>query len=268
MNTSSISQNDLDILVIGAHPDDAEIGCGGTILKHVSLGYKVGILDLTKGELGTRGTPEIRLKESALASEKLGIRLRANLGLEDGFFMNNSGNQLKIISFIRKFRPRIILANAIFDRHPDHGRASSLSMEACFYAGLRKIESNWNQTLKTTTFQYGKKEDMDKESSLNTLQEPYRPLAVYHYIQDRYIKPDFAIDISDFMDLKMEALQTFSSQFYDPNSKEPPSYISSPDFLDSIVSRARELAKPLGTRFAEGFTTDRTFGVKDLFNLI
>lgn len=238
--------NLLDILVIAAHPDDAELCCGGTLLKHIYQGKKVGILDLTRGELGTRGTPEIRLAESEKASQLMGISVRYNLELEDGFFENNSLNQKKIIPYIRKYRPEIILANAIDDRHPDHVRSSQLAREACFYSGLRQIYTQWE----------------------GEVQEAYRPKAVYHYIQDRYIHPDFVIDISDFMDRKLEILSAFASQFYDPNSQEPMSYISSPDFMDSIIARARELGKPIGARFGEGFTSDRFIGVKDLFQLV
>jgi bacillithiol biosynthesis deacetylase BshB1 len=236
----------LDILVIAAHPDDAELCCGGTILKEISLGKRVGVLDLTRGELGTRGTPEIRLKESEKASRLLGLSVRHNLELEDGFFENNSLHQKKIIPYIRKYRPGIILANAIDDRHPDHGRASQLAKEACFYSGLRQIHTWW-----------------EEES-----QEAWRPKALYHYVQDRFIKPDFVVDISEFMQRKLEVLSAFSSQFYDPESKEPESYISTPEFLESIKARARELGKPIGATFGEAFTSDRYIGVKDLSQLL
>jgi len=241
---SSIEE-ELDILVLAAHPDDAELCCGGTILKQIALGYKVGILDLTQGELGTRGSAETRLKESALASRWLGISMRANLNLKDGFFRNDPESQLKIIAYLRKYKPKIVLANAIEDRHPDHTRGSHIARESCFYSGLRKVETFWE----------------------GVSQEAWRPPAVYYYVQDRYLAPDFVVDISDFMEKKLEVLKAFSSQFYDPNSSEPSSYISSPDFMDSIIARARELGKPIGAKFAEAFNTDRFVGIDNLFNI-
>jgi bacillithiol biosynthesis deacetylase BshB1 len=235
----------LDILVIAAHPDDAELCCGGTILKQISLGYSVGILDLTRGELGTRGSAVIREEESKKASKLLGIEVRANLELADGFFVNDAISQLKLINYLRRFQPKIVLGNAIYDRHPDHGRASKLISEACFYSGLRKIETYWD----------------------SGPQEPWRPSSVFHYIQDRYIKPDFVVNISDFMEQKLTVLKAFSSQFYDPNSSEPISYISTPDFMESMVARARELGKPIGAKYGEGFTCNRLLGIENLFHI-
>jgi len=240
------TEETLDILVLAAHPDDAELCCGGTILKHIALGKKVGILDFTKGELGTRGNAEIRLQESEKATQLMGISFRGNLELEDGFFENNAENQKKIIRFIRKFRPEIILANAVYDRHPDHTRASELARESCFYSGLRKIITYWDD--------------------IN--QEAWRPRAVYHYVQDRYLSPNLVVDITEFMDKKLEVLNAFSSQFYNPASKEPLSYISSPDFMDSMIARAREVGKPIGAKFGESFVMDRFPGVHNLFDLL
>jgi N-acetylglucosamine malate deacetylase 1 len=235
----------LDILVFAAHPDDAELSCSGTIIKHIASGKKVGIVDLTKGEMGTRGTAETRKIESELATKILGIHVRENLGMRDCFFENDEKHQLEIIRMIRKYRPEIILANAVEDRHPDHGRASKLVSDSFFKSGLSKIE----------TIDDGQK------------QEAYRAKNIYHFIQDRYIKPDFIIDITDFMEQKMEAVRAFKTQFFDPDSSEPNTYISSPDFLESINARAREFGKLVGGKFGEGFTTEKIVGVNSLFDL-
>lgn len=235
----------LDILVIAAHPDDAELSCSGTIIKHVKAGKKVGIIDLTEGERGTRGTADIREKEAAAATKILGITTRENLHIPDGFFENNKENQLKLIEKIRKYQPEIVLANAIQDRHPDHGRGAKLASDACFLSGLVKI----------TTSDNGKP------------QQAWRPKAVYHYLQDRYIRPDFIIDITEHMEQKMESIKAYKSQFYDPDSKEPPTYISSESFMESIYARASEMGKPIFVRYAEGFTAERHVGVNDLFDL-
>ncbi len=237
----------LDILVLAAHPDDAEISCGGTIAKHISLGHKVGIADFTRGELGTRGTPEIRRDESKESAKILGISIRENLGLADGFFQNDKEHQLAVIQVIRKYRPEIILANAITDRHIDHGKGASLGYDASFLSGLVKIETVDNE---------GKK------------QLPWRPYAVYHYIQSNYIVPDFVVDISDFMEIKMNAIRAFKTQFYDPQSQEPETYISNPGFLKMLEARATEFGHAIGTRFGEGFTVRRYPGVNSLFDLI
>ena len=235
----------LDILAIGAHPDDVEISCAGALLKHLSLEEKVGILDLTRGELGTRGSAELRAEEAAQASKIMGIHIRENLGMKDGFFMNTPENQLLIIQKIRQYQPDIVLANAIYDRHPDHGKASSLISDACFYSGLVKVETELN----------GQK------------QKQWRPKYVYHYIQDRYIKPDFILDISDFIDTKMEAIQAYSSQFWDPNSKEPQTPISSKQFLESIRNRNAEMGRIIGVEYGEGFTCERIPGVSNFDKL-
>ena len=236
----------IDILAIGVHPDDVELSCGGTVLKHISLGKKVGILDLTKGELGTRGTVEIRKKEASKAAKILGVEFRDTLDMKDGAFENNSEHQIEIIKKIRQYKPTIILCNAITDRHPDHGRAAQLISEACYYSGLAKIETKVD----------GK------------IQQAFRPKAVYHYIQDRHIQPDFVVDVSEFVNKKMEAIQAFSSQFYNPKSKEAETPISSRDFLQSIRSRMNDLGRNIGVQYAEGFTAERYVGVKNLFDLL
>jgi bacillithiol biosynthesis deacetylase BshB1 len=236
----------LDILVLGAHPDDAEIGCGGTIAKHVSLGYKVGILDLTRGELGTRGTPEVRALEATAGAKILGVEIRENLGLKDGFFQNDVDHQLTVIRAIRKFQPDVVLANAISDRHIDHGKGADLAYDACFLAGLIKIETVDDDGVK---------------------QKAWRPKSVYHYVQSHYITPDFVVDISDFMDKKMEAVRAFKSQFYDPLSKEPETYVSSPRFLKLLEARAIEYGHTIGTSYGEGFTARRYPGVNSLFDI-
>jgi bacillithiol biosynthesis deacetylase BshB1 len=216
----------LDILVMAAHPDDAELAVSGTIVDAVAKGKKVGIVDFTRGELGTRGTPEIRLAESAEATKILGIQVRENLGLADGFFQNDRESQLKLIEVIRKYQPDIVLANALEDRHPDHGKGAALAIDACFLSGLRKIDTGL---------------------------PAWRPKHVYHYIQDRYLEPDFVIDISAHWEKKEAAIRAFKSQFFDPNSTEPASYISSPDFLDFIEARAQEMGHKIGVKYGEGF---------------
>jgi bacillithiol biosynthesis deacetylase BshB1 len=228
----------LDILAFGAHPDDVELSCSGTILKNISLGKKVGIIDLTRGELGTRGTASLRLKESALAAKILGVNFRENLKMADGFFQNDKKHQLAVIKKIRQYKPEVVLANAVEDRHPDHGRGARLVADACFLAGLEKIETKLE----------GRKQDA------------WRPKAVYHYIQYRKLKADFAIDISSFMKRKMEAIHAFGSQFYNPDSKEPSTLISSPVFFDYIQSREREYGIALNVEYAEGYNVMEEYG--------
>ncbi len=235
----------LDILVIAAHPDDAELGCSGTIAAHVALGKKVGIVDLTQGEMGTRGTPEIRLQESAEAATILGLSARENLGFADIYFKDDEAHQLELIKIIRKYQPEIVLANAITDRHPDHGKGASLATHACFMSGLRKIDTTLD----------------------GVKQAPWRPKFVYHYIQNNYIQPDFIFDISEYWDTKVASIMAFKSQFYDPSSQEPASFISSPEFLPFIESRAREFGHRIMTKYGEGFTVERYIGVSDLFDL-
>jgi N-acetylglucosamine malate deacetylase 1 len=237
----------LDILVCAAHPDDAELGCSGTILAHVEKGYKVGIVDFTAGELGTRGSGPLRLIEAENAGKILKLSVRENLGFRDAFFANDEAHQLKLIQVIRKYQPKIVLANAIDDRHPDHGKAAKLTTDACFIAGLSKIQ----------TF----------DDSGNN-QSHWRPKNLFHYIQDRDISPDFVIDITPFWENKVASIKAFKSQFYDPTSDETPSYISSLDFFNFLEGRARNMGHPAGYTFGEGFTKSRNYGVNDLFSLI
>jgi bacillithiol biosynthesis deacetylase BshB1 len=235
----------LDILAFGAHPDDVELGCSGTIAKEISLGKKVGIVDLTRGELGTRGSVAIRNAESKKATQILGVAVRENLDMRDGFFINDEAHQLKIIEMIRKYQPEIVLCNAIQDRHIDHGKGSKLVSDACFLSGLRKIETTLN----------------------GESQQAWRPKVVYHYIQWENIQPDFVVDISGFIDVKMESILAYSSQFYDPNSKEPESPISSKNFLDSVKYRAQDLGRIIGVAHGEGFTVERYLAVNSLSDL-
>lgn len=237
----------VDILVLSAHPDDAELGCGGTIAKHMALGYQVAIVDLTKGELGTRGTPAIREQEAADAARIFGVTVRENLGLKDAFFVNDKEHQLKVIQVIRKYRPELILTNAIYDRHTDHGKAASLVADAAFLSGLVKIE-----TLDDTGKQQGS----------------WRPKAVYHYIQSQLIQPDLIVDISGYWDIKLDAIKAFKTQFYDPTSKEPETYISTPAFLQMVESRAIEFGHAIGKKHGEGFTVKRVPGINNLFDIL
>jgi bacillithiol biosynthesis deacetylase BshB1 len=237
----------LDILVLPVHPDDAELGCAGTILKHVAAGKKVGLVDLTRGELGTRGTAEIREREAERSAQILGLSVRENIGLPDGFFQNTQACQLKVIERIRKYQPDIIITNAHHDRHPDHGRASELVEAASFLAGLRKVE----------TYSDGMP------------QEEWRPRLVLHFIQDRYIQPDIVVDVTAHWDKKIESIKAFESQFYNPEwQDEPQTYISSPEFIQVIEARAREFGKSIGVKFAEGFTSKKILGVDSLFDLL
>lgn len=236
----------VDILAFGAHPDDVELGCAGTIAKEISLGRKVGIIDLTQGELGTRGSKELRKKEAEKAAEILGASFRENLMMEDGFFENNRENQLKIIKVLRKYRPKIVFCNAIDDRHIDHAKGSQLVSDACFLSGLVKIETELD----------GKK------------QEAFRPEVVYHYIQWKNIEPDFVVDISDFIEIKKEAVLAFSSQFFSEDEKdERQTPISSQNFLESVSYRAKDLGRLTGVEAAEGFTSERYPLVKSIFDL-
>ncbi|WP_298510849.1 bacillithiol biosynthesis deacetylase BshB1 [uncultured Kordia sp.] len=236
----------LDILAIGAHPDDVELGCGATIAKEISKGKTVGILDLTRGELGTRGSADLRDIEAANAAKVLGVTVRENLAFADGFFKNDKAHQLEIIKMIRKYQPEIVLCNAIDDRHIDHGKGSQLVSDACFLSGLIKIET-----------------ELD-----GTSQEKWRPKQVYHYIQWKNIEPDFVVDVSGFIEKKQDAVMAYSSQFYDPNSKEAETPITSKNFTDSIIYRARDLGRLIGVDHAEGFTVERYVAVDSLDNLI
>ena len=236
----------LDILAFGAHPDDIELGCGATIAKEVSLGKKVGIVDLTQGELGTRGSAELRMIEANNAAKILGVSVRENVGFADGFFTNDKKHQLEIIKMIRKYQPDIVLCNAIDDRHIDHGKGSKLVSDACFLSGLVKIET-----------------ELDGKQ-----QEKWRPKQVYHYIQWKNIAPDFVIDVTGFINKKQAAVLAYSSQFYDPNSKEPESPITSKTFIESINYRARDLGRLIGVEYAEGFTSERYVAAENLSKLI
>jgi N-acetylglucosamine malate deacetylase 1 len=237
----------LDILVLAAHPDDAELGCGGTIVKHVSMGYKVGIVDLTRGELGTRGTPETRKTEAEDAARIQGVVVRENLGLRDGFFQNDPEHQLAVVKAIRKYQPDIVLANAVNDRHIDHGKGASLAYDACFLSGLIKIQT------------------IDDKGNP---QLPWRPSNFYHYIQSHFIEPDFVVDISDLWETKINAIKAFKTQFHNPDSDEPETYISKPGFLKMVEARAVEFGHVVGTQYGEGFTVRRYPGINSLFDLI
>ncbi|MBP6180783.1 bacillithiol biosynthesis deacetylase BshB1 [Flavobacterium sp.] len=236
----------LDILAFGAHPDDVELGCAGTILKEISLGKTVGIVDLTRGELGTRGSAEIRDQEANAAAKILGVSVRENLEMRDGFFVNDEKHQLEIIKMIRKYQPEIVLCNAIDDRHIDHGKGSKLVSDACFLSGLRKIETTVNGEHQTA----------------------WRPKLVYHYMQWKNIEPDFVVDITGFTDKKIESILAYSSQFYDANSKEPESPITSKNFFESLNYRSRDLGRLVGVDYAEGFTVERYLAVNSLGDLI
>lgn len=235
----------LDILAIGAHPDDVELGCGGTIAKEIANGKTVGIIDLTRGELGTRGTAQTRKEEAAEAAKILGVSVRENLGFADGFFVNDKTHQLEVIKMIRKYQPDIVLCNAIDDRHIDHGKGSKLVSDACFLSGLIKIET-----------------EIGGES-----QKQWRPRQVFHYIQWKTITPDFVVDISGFIDTKMESVLAYKTQFYDPDSKAPVTPISSKNFTDSVVYRAQDLGRLAGVAYAEGFNVERFPVIGSLFDL-
>ena len=236
----------LDILAFGAHPDDVELGCGGTLAKEIALGRKVGIVDLTRGELGTRGSAEIRDREAAAAAQILGVAVRENLAMRDGFFVNDEMHQLAVIRMLRKYRPEIVLCNAIDDRHIDHGRGSKLVSDACFLSGLKKIETEYN----------------------GETQEQWRPKVVYHYIQWKNIKPDFVVDVTGYNDKKVEAILAYSSQFYDPNNNEPETPIATKNFLESLNYRSQDLGRLIGTDYGEGFTAERHLAVNSLADLL
>lgn len=236
----------LDLLAFAAHPDDAELACSGTIASHVALGYKCGIVDLTKGEMGTRGTPEQRLEETKVSSEILGIHARENLGFADVKFLNDWNHQLEVIKMIRKYRPEVILANAVADRHPDHGKGAELLQQAFFKSGLAKVETSLD----------------------GSPQRAYRPKHLYHYIQNDYIEPSFIVDVSEFWEKKISSIMAFKSQFYNPDSNEPMTFISSSGFIEFIEARAKELGHRIGAKYGEGFTMSTTPGLGDIFSLI
>lgn len=236
----------LDILVFGAHPDDAELGAGATIAMEIANGKKVGVVDLTRGELGTRGSAEIRDREAAKAAEILGLSVRENLGFADGFFINDKEHQIEIIKTLRKYRPEIVLCNAVEDRHIDHGKGSRLVSDACFLSGLVKIATHLDE---------GEK------------QQPWRPNAVYHYIQWKNLKPDFVVDVTGFMEKKVEAVMAYESQFYSSDNDGPSTPISSKNFSDSIAYRARDLGRLVGVEYAEGFNVERLIAIKSLSDI-
>ncbi|MDR6783465.1 bacillithiol biosynthesis deacetylase BshB1 [Pedobacter africanus] len=235
----------LDILVLAVHPDDAELGCSGTIVKHIALGKKVGIIDFTRGELGTRGTAAIRDIEAADSAKIMGLQARENLKFRDGFFANDETHQLEVVKIIRKYQPEIVLTNALHDRHPDHGRAGDLANDACFLSGLAKITT-----------------ELDGAAQMS-----WRPRLILQYIQDRYIKPDIIVDITPYFETKIAAIKAFKTQFFNPDLDEPDTYISSPEFFESVIGRAREFGKIVGATYAEGFTSRKLLGVDNLFNL-
>ena len=236
----------LDILAFGAHPDDIELSCAGLLLVEKANGKKIGAVDLTEGELGSRGSIETRYEESSNASKILNLDVRENLKLEDGFFKNDKETQIKIITAIRKYRPEIVLCNAVEDRHPDHGRASQLVSDSCFLSGLLKIETEDN----------------------NAAQKAWRPKYVFHYIQDRYVDPDFIVDITPVFDKKLESIKAYKTQFFNPDVDGPETYISKPQFLDQLISSNQVFGKKIGVTYGEGFTTRKKIGFKNLDALI
>jgi bacillithiol biosynthesis deacetylase BshB1 len=236
----------LDVLAFGVHPDDVELGCSGTILACIAEGKKVGIVDLTRGELGTRGTAETRKAEAANAAKILGVEVRENLAMADGFFQNDEINQRKTIQVIRKYQPEILLCNAPEDRHPDHGRSAKLVSDAAFLSGLRKI--------------------VTEVEGIN--QDAWRPKYVFHYLQDRFLQPDFVVDISEFLDKKIESVLAYTTQFFNPDLNEPQTYISSPEFLETVKARAMMLGKRIGVKFAEGYLSDKVIGIKSFDAII
>ncbi|MGI8951141.1 MAG: bacillithiol biosynthesis deacetylase BshB1 [Chitinophagaceae bacterium] len=236
----------VDILAFGVHPDDVELGCSGTLIAAINEGKKVAVIDLTRGELGTRGTVETRKTEAANAAKTMGVNARENLEMADGFFTNDEANQKKVITIIRKYQPEIILCNAPEDRHPDHGRSAALVSDAAFLSGLRKIETIYN----------------------NEKQEHWRPKYVFHYIQDRYLKPDFVYDISDFHDQKIKTILCYTTQFNTTDSSEPQTYISTPDFLDTVKARALMLGKRIGVKYAEGYVSQKMIGINSFDKFI
>ena len=237
----------VDILAVGIHPDDVELSASGTLLRHAARGKTFGLLDLSRGELGTRGTPEIRALEALDSAKLMGAAFRETLDIPDGLFIPEPANWLKIIRVLRACRPDLVLCNAPDDRHPDHGRAAKMVLDACFYAGLEKVETTDNE---------------------GVVQEKWRPRAVYHYVQDKQLTPDFVVDITPYFHRKMEAIMTFRSQFYAPNDEGPQTPISGKDFLEFMEAKARVFGRPVGAQYAEGFIFSRTPGVSDLFDLL
>ncbi|MBX0334961.1 bacillithiol biosynthesis deacetylase BshB1 [Pontibacter sp. HSC-14F20] len=237
----------LDILAFASHPDDVELGCAGTLIAHIAAGKKAGVVDLTRGELGTRGTPAERVAEAEEAARIMGLSVRDNLGFADGFFTNDKEHQLQIVRKVRQYQPDIVLMNALHDRHPDHGRGAAVVAEACFLAGLKMIKTLGDDGLE---------------------QQAWRPKATYNFIQDRYIQPDFVMDVTPYWEKKIETIRAFRTQFYNPDDTSPNTYISSPEFLDFIEARARDYGHAIGVTFGEGFTSAKQVGVRNLFDLI
>ncbi len=237
----------LDVLAIGAHPDDVELGCSGTLINEIKKGKKAGIIDLTEGELGTRGTVQTRYEEAKESARIMGISVRENLKLRDGFLINDEASQMKLIQALRKYKPEVVIGNILEDRHPDHGKAGWLIYDACFLSGLRQIST--------------KDEDGNE-------QEKWRPKMLLHYIQDRFHEPDIIVDVTEVWEQRMDAVRAFKTQFYDPNSKEPETYLSSPDFIDALTARARLLGKRIGVKYGEGFLSKKALGIRDLDALI
>jgi bacillithiol biosynthesis deacetylase BshB1 len=229
----------LDILAIGSHPDDVELGCSGTLIKEIRKGKRAGIIDLTEGELGTRGTVETRHNEAADAAKIMGLSVRINMKMRDGFFVNDEQHQLQLIRILRRYQPDIVIGNIMDDRHPDHGRAGKLIFDSCFLSGLKQIKTV----------------DEGKE------QEKWRPKQLFHYIQDRFYEPHFVIDITEVFDQRLKAIQAYKTQFHHPGSNEPETYISSPDFMEALTARARLLGKRIGVKYAEGFLSEKSIGI-------
>jgi len=236
----------LDVMAIGVHPDDVELSCAGVLLVEKKNGKKTGIIDLTQGELGTRGTAQTRKEEAAASAKILALDVRENLGLRDGFFQNNEEDQLKVIAAIRKYQPEVIMCNAPEDRHPDHGRSARLVSDACFLSGLRKVETT-----------------VDGQR-----QEAWRPKYVLHYIQDRFLQPNFVIDISEVMETKLDSIKAYGTQFHNPDLNEPQTYISTPDFLESVIYRSKMMGKMIGVKYGEGFISEKMIGLSSLDALI
>ena len=235
----------LNILAIAAHPDDIELCCAGTLMKHIALGYSVGIVDLTAGELGTRGSGSLRLQEAEASARVMGLSARENLGLPDGFIENDRESRMAVVRILRKYQPDIVIANAVHDRHPDHGHGAKLTSDSVFLSGLPKVET-----------------ELDGKA-----QAPWRPKQVYHIIQDYRLTPDFCIDVTPYMEKRMEAIKCYSSQFYDPDSDEPESPLTGKDFFDLIYGISRSYGRMIGCEFGEGFTVQRQIGIRNLFDV-
>lgn len=237
----------LDVLAVGVHPDDVELGCSGTLINEIKRGKKAGIVDLTEGELGTRGTVEDRYNEAAEAARIIGVHVRENLKMRDGFFRNDEEHQRLLIKILRKYRPEIVIGNVLDDRHPDHGRAGRLIYDACFLSGLSKVET---------------------KDANGAPQEKWRPKYLFHYLQDRFYEPDLIVDITGVWEQRMASIKAHKTQFHDPGSSEPQTYISRPEFLESVIARARLLGKRIGVPFAEGFVSQKSIGIKNLDALV